>query len=271
MKFLKLLLDFYINSSIHVALAVFSFVRMTQYMVKIPYENSVVYFAFFGTIVGYNFVKYNSLVHEQKFRLRIELKCILVLSLFSFIATGYFYLQLQRITQIIALIFFGVTLLYTLPFFPNRSNARNWAGIKIYIVALSWVGVTLFLPIVNSGINFTQILFPFALQRFTILFVLILIFEIIDLKNDNPNLETVPQQIGVLNTKRIGSLLLVFFLLLEFINHDSNLKVLLLKVGIAVTSFLFLWFANQKKSKYYTNFWVESIPVIWWLLLLFFS
>jgi hypothetical protein len=28
-----------------------------------------------------------------------------------------------------------------------------------------------------------------------------------------------------------------------------------------------LAFANEKRSKYYTSFWVESIPVVWWLLL----
>ena len=27
-----------------------------------------------------------------------------------------------------------------------------------------------------------------------------------------------------------------------------------------------LSFANKKKTIYYTSFWVESIPILWWLL-----
>jgi hypothetical protein len=46
---------------------------------------------------------------------------------------------------------------------------------------------------------------------------LILIFEIVDLKWDDPHLKTVPQQIGVPQTKRVGVVLMVLFVLLNFI------------------------------------------------------
>jgi len=38
---------------------------------------------------------------------------------------------------------------------------------------------------------------------------------------------------------------------------------------IAVITALFLAFANEKRSKYYTSFWVESVPIVWWLCVLF--
>jgi hypothetical protein len=66
MRFLKQLLDFYINSSIHVALAVLALVKMTQFIVGRTHDTATVYFAFFGTIVGYNFVKYDALARLQK-------------------------------------------------------------------------------------------------------------------------------------------------------------------------------------------------------------
>ena len=163
-----------------------------------------------------------------------------------------------------------MTLLYTLPFFPNRKNARNWAGVKIYIVALCWVGVTLFLPIINSGIPLTTDVFLVALQRFILIFVLILIFEIIDLQQDDPHLKTVPQQMGVKRTKIVGSLLLLAFVGLEFLDTNFSYPTLLLKTGVATTVFLFLLFSNEKKSKYYSSFWVESVPKFWWVLLFLF-
>ena len=216
MRILKQLLDFYINSSLHVALSVFALVKMTAILFSITLIEICAYFAFFGTIVGYNFVKYDALARSQKQQMSLQLKAIAFLSLVSFLAAGYYFLQLAQKTKIIAVVFLGLTLLYTLPFFSNKRNARNWAGIKIYIVALCWVGVTLLLPIINAGLPITNSMGLVAVQRFILIFVLILIFEIIDLKYDDPHLKTVPQQIGVGPTKIVGSLLLLLFVLLEF-------------------------------------------------------
>lgn len=271
MRFLKQLLDFYINSSIHVALAVLALVKMTQFIVGSTHDTATVYFAFFGTIVGYNFVKYDALARTQKLQMRLQLKAIAMMSFIALLASGYFFFQLERRTKIIGIVFLLLTLLYTLPFFPNKKNARNWVGIKIYIVALCWVGVTVILPFINAGLPLNADFYLMALQRFILVFVLILIFEIIDLKQDDPHLQTVPQQIGVKQTKRVGSMLLLLFISLEFLTSNLNFSTLLLKAGIAVTVFLFLLFAHENRSKYYTSFWVESVPIVWWLLVLLFG
>ena len=266
MQIFKKLLNFYINSSIHVALSVGSLVLMTQYMFHIINDTTTLYFSFFGTIVGYNFVKYEALARNQKLQMRNQLKGIIFLSFMSLVATAYYFFQLQKSTQIIAFVFFIVTLLYTLPFFPNRKNARNWAGIKIYIVALCWVGVTLILPVINLGIPITTDFYFKCIQRFLLVFVLILIFEIIDLQNDDPHLKTVPQQIGVKQTKILGFVLLFLFCFLEFFNVYSNENIKIQFIVAIVIAF-FLLFSNEYCSKYYSSFWVESIPIIWCLLL----
>ncbi|UPT69592.1 MAG: hypothetical protein M0D53_10460 [Flavobacterium sp. JAD_PAG50586_2] len=178
---------------------------------------------------------------------------------------------MAQTTKIIAFAFLVLTMLYTLPFFPNRKNARNWAGVKIYIVSFCWVGITLFLPVINEGMPIDIEICVIAVQRFILIFVLILIFEIVDLKVDDPNLKTVPQQIGVEKTKIIGSILLLVFILLCFFQIDFSFPSLFVRVGVAFTIFLFLLLAHEKKSKYYTSFWVEGIPILWWVLLLVFS
>jgi hypothetical protein len=269
MTIFKRLLDFYINSSIHVSLSVYALVRMTGYLFAIDAIEVSAWFAFFGTIVGYNFVKYDALARRHKLQIRTELKLIAILSFFSFLATGYLFFQLERTTKIVGVIFLILTMLYTLPFFPNRRNARNWAGVKIYLVSFCWVGVTLFLPLINAGIPMDIGVFVSAVQRFILIFVLILIFEIIDLKVDDPNLKTVPQQIGVKHTKIAGSVLLLVFILLGFFQDHFLFLALLVRLGVAFTVLLFLYFADEKKSKYYSSFWVESIP-IFWLALVFF-
>ena len=268
MKFLKQIVAFYINSSIHVALSCFALVNITRLMLNIPNDNSVVCFAFFGTIVGYNFVKFDALVRANKNKMRSQLKAIAAFSFASLLLVIYYYFKLQNSTKIIAAFFLILTILYTLPFFPNTKNARNWAGLKIYIVSFCWVGVTVVLPILNSEIAFHQGFYLIALQRFLIIFTLILIFEIIDLKTDDPHLKTVPQQIGVKNTKILGLGLLIVFCGLSFFNSNNNFQFLelLLNFVIAIVIAIFLYFSNENRSKYYTSFWVESIPIFWWLL-----
>ncbi|MCK8141555.1 hypothetical protein MW871_06565 [Flavobacterium sp. I-SCBP12n] len=269
MKIFKLVLDFYINSSIHVALSCYALVKMTQHMFHIPYEEPVANFAFFGTVVGYNFVKYDALARSKKNNIRKELKMIILLSIISLVFVAYYFFQLQRITQIIAITFLSVTLLYTLPFFPNRKNARNWAGVKIYIVSLCWVGVTLALPIVNAEIDITADFFLKCIQRFILIFVLILVFEILDLAKDDPHLQTVPQQIGVKKTKILGWILMVVFYFLELFKSNFDQKQLVVNFVLVVLLSLFLLFASHKKSKYYTSFWVEAVPIFWWLMVVF--
>jgi hypothetical protein len=266
MKLLKQLLNFYLNSSIHVALSCYALVRITFHVFHIQYDEPMALFVFFGTIVGYNFVKYDALVRLKKKPLGNQLKIIVFLSLISLVLVGYYFFQLERITQLVSFGILAITALYTLPFFPNRKNARNWAGVKIYIVALCWVGATLVLPLINAEIPFTADFFIKCIQRFILVFVLILVFEILDLANDDPHLQTVPQMIGVKRTKILGLSLLIPFCLLDLLLTTFNYKDLSINMIMVGILSLFIVFASTKRSRYYTSFWVEAVPIFWWLM-----
>ncbi|WP_306565463.1 hypothetical protein [Flavobacterium lindanitolerans] len=262
MQAIRRLFNFYINGSIHVAVAVLSLVLMTNHMFRNPFDLYMAGFAFFGTIFGYNFIKYEDFFRNKK-PLRFELKGIAILSLIAFIAAAYFFFHLKFITQITAFIFFGLTFLYTVPVFSSRKNIRNWSGVKIYIVALCWSGVTTLLPLINAGTEvFSDVILKFS-QRFLLVISLILIFEIIDLKTDSPALGTVPQRIGVKKAKVVGLLLLVPLYFLEFLKSTIDTNQLLVNAILVIVTSLFMIFANENRSKYYTSFWVESIPVFW--------
>ena len=268
MVIFKKILDFYINSSLHVAFSAFALVSMTQYFFGVQGDLSVAWFAFFGTVVGYNFVKYDAIARLNKTEIKKELKVIVFLSFISFLSCFYFFLQLSWETKLSAVAFFGLTLLYTLPFFPNKQNARNWKGIKIYIVSLTWVGVTVVLPLQEASVAFSFDVILMAIQRFLLVFLLVLVFEIVDVKFDDPHLQTVPQRIGVKLTKKLGYILLFMLLLLEFFYYDNHhFLPLLFKLLVCITIAVFIYFANENRSRYYASFWVESIPILWWLVL----
>lgn len=269
MRILKEIFDFYIESSLHVAFAVYALIRITFLKLNIPYDESVAYFGFYGTIVGYNFIKYDELARVKKIELTNKFKMIIAISFISFIATIYYFFELKTKTKYIGFLALLITILYTLPFFPNRNNLRNWSGIKIYLVAIVWVGVTVFLPIINADYDLSFIVILKSIQRFILVFVLMLIFEIIDLKIDNQYLKTIPQQIGVFKTKLLSYMLLMLFALLDFFRSGFYLKSIVVTISITSILAFFVYFASTLRNKYYTSFWVESIPFFWLLCIMF--
>ncbi|MES2486429.1 MAG: hypothetical protein V4581_10855 [Bacteroidota bacterium] len=266
MKAAKQLFYIYIHGSIHVAIAVLCLVLMTNHMFVLPFSAPMAGFAFFGTLFGYNFIKY-----EAHFRKHLPLtnfmKTVGFISILALLLGGLCFLTLSLSAQVTALFFAVFAILYAVPF-TKRGNLRNLAGIKIYIVALCWAGVTTLMPLVNAGLELWHDVYLKFGQRFLLVIILILIFEIIDLKEDNPELKTVPQKIGVKNTQLLNVILLAVFYFLEFFKTVVDQKQLLVNVVLIFAVGLFTMGASPERNKYYTLFWVESVPVFWLLLLL---
>lgn len=264
-KFFKNIFDFYINGSIHVALAVFAFVQITCGQFQLLIDNKVSLFAFFGTIVGYNFIKYDELARVKKVVWHTQLRLVVLLSFASAIVCGYYFFQLNRLTQLTSIGALLLTGFYALPIVPKKTNFRNWSGVKIYLVALSWAIVTVLLPVFYSEMFIGELIWIYFIQRFLIVFVLILIFEIVDLSKDALSLQTIPQQIGVKKTKWLGYVLLVICV---YIYPYYGWRTVGFFFALFLIS-LFLFFATPSRSKYYTSFWVEAIPIVWWVFNLF--
>lgn len=276
MRIIKQLFDFYLNSSIHVALAVYSLSWITLREFNILYDENILFFIFFATITGYNFVKYFGIAKFHHRSLTDALKAIQVFSLICFVLLCYYTFQLPLITLGYIAIFGLVTFLYAIPFIPenfyldNQQNLRAISGLKVYIIALVWAGVTVFLPLINNDFDWNVDVYITAFQRFVFVIVLMLPFEIRDLKYDSIKLATIPQRIGVKLTKIIGSLLLLFFFFVEFFKDFSTYLNNIGNLILVCLTLFFLIFANKKRNRYYSSFWVESIPIIWLLIILFY-
>ena len=272
----KYLLDFYINSSIHVALAVCAMLLITLNHFHLETDWNFMFFVFFATITAYNFVKYFGIAKFHHRRLAKWLKVIQVFSFLCFVGLAIFTLRLPWIT-ISYLIFFGIiTFFYAIPFLPKRffldsqHNLRSIGGLKVYIIAFVWSGVTVFLPLLNEQYPITFDVYVEGFQRFLIVIALMLPFEIRDLQYDSIKLSTIPQQIGIKRTKMLGGTLLVIFFLSEFFKDEISTKAVVESLVVSVVLFLFIIFSRKEQGEYYSSFWVESIPVFWAILLLFF-
>ena len=274
MKALKQLLDFYINSSVHVALAVYALSWVTLKKFDVNYDSSVLWFNFYATITGYNFVKYFGIAKWHHRSLASWLRVTQVFSLGCFILMCYYALQLAEESLILIAIFGCVTFLYAIPFLPKKwyldaqQNLRDISGLKVYIIALVWSGVTVILPLVNNQVGFSEDVIVSVLQIFIFVITLMLPFEIIDLRYDSLKLATIPQKIGVKRTKLLGIVLLLIFYLSEFFKDTIQTNYLVTQLIVCLVLAVFILFANQNRTKYYTSFWLEALPILWLVLML---
>lgn len=268
MKILKVLFNFYINSSIHVALATVAFLKITQIYFDLTDNYNLIFFTFFSTITGYNFVKYAGVAKLHHRSLTDSLKIIQIFSFISFLAMCYFGLLLELTTLFYAAAFGILTILYAVPVLSGfEKSLREISYLKIVVVAFVWVGFTVIIPLVDAEKSIEYKEFLYAVQRFLILVVLILPFDIRDVKYDAISLQTVPQKIGIEQSKRLGVILLVISLILEYIlDTPSSLKTPFMLFFFVTIIFLMRSKINQ--PKYYSSFFVEALPIIWWLLIL---
>ena len=274
MSWAKQIFHFYINSSIHVALASYALTWITLLQFDLGYDKNSLYFVFFATITGYNFVKYFGIAKFHHRSLASWLKAIQIFSLFAFIGLAFYAYQLLLNTKLLIAVLGLITFLYAIPLLPktyfidDQSNLRQISGLKVYAIALVWALATVLLPIIQNHVKIDDDVVITNIQRFLFVIVLMLPFEIRDLNYDSIKLGTIPQRIGVKKTKIIGILLLIPFFFLEYFKDDLNATHLIINLIITFITALFLVFSNKNQSKYYSAFWVEGLPIIWLILFL---
>lgn len=257
MHFLKRLCDFYLHSSIHVAIAVMCLVSITDFSSNLYHNFVYPSCIFFGTIVGYNFLKYFEIFRTRRFQNKryLGILTVTIVSCFGFL---FFFLWLKRSVQILIIVSGLLVLMY--PFL------RRYGWLKMFLVSFVVTLVSVYIPFhIHNSIETD--FYITMMQRFLILVSLLIPFEILDSKTDAKSLQTLPQQFGINRTKLFGILLVIPFIILEFIKTNSSFLVL----PIGIMTVLFIHFSSVERNKYYTSFWVESVPIFWLILVLIFS
>ena len=263
MRTLKFIFDFYLDASIHVSLAVVSLAGITFYLLGIPWDFLLLGFIFFGSIVCYNFVKFGVEAHKYLIVSNAYHRSIQIFSFLSFVLALYFLVQLgPRVWAVVAIL--GIlSTLYAVPMLPDAKNLRSLGGFKIYIVALVWTGFTVLLPILDVGLPMTWDLGVLFAQRFILVLILMLPFEIRDLRWDDKSLKTLPQVIGSKRTQLLGLLFIAAFFLLTFLKDHVTSHEILLRLVLVFFLALMFSFDQRRQPKYFASFWVEGIPILW--------
>lgn len=264
MKILKKIADFYIFSNIHVAIATFFLVKLTLVPLGIS-NNHTAWFVFFSTLFSYNLIRFlrlENIIGWYKKWLTINKSFLTILMLISFIGIVYFGYSLN-IKAILTLIPFGLaTFLYATP--TKKIQLRNIRGLKLFLIAFSWAGVTVLFPIIQENlIPRLEDYFTFIL-RFLFVVAITIPFDIRDMSIDQKNLKTIPQKYGIDQAKRFILFSCLLFIIVAFTIVSKEEFIVYLLISCIIILFTFK--LNFIKNKYHTAFLIEALPIIWWLL-----
>ncbi len=263
---LKSVFDFYIDASFHVGLAVFSLVELSFMRLAIRPDHNLSLAAFCGTVVVYNFIKFGVEADGYIKTANTYHKLVQIVSAGAFVLGMLFFSKLNPETYpylVGLLILSGV---YAIPVLPKSRNLRNLKGLKIFIVALVWAGATVMVPVIDGFHMFNWDVTIESIQRFLWILALMIPFEIRDMKRDNIDLRTLPQRYGVAMTKKMGIVFVILLLFLEFFKDQIHTRQIIPLLLIGVITIVALIRTSEEQKPYYSSFFIEGIPIIWWLL-----
>ena len=226
------LLLWLIRENIVVATAVTSLAISTLLIFQLPMAYAELLSLWVGTVLSYSFAKEWRLRYERPiWWLLVATACCAFLFL-SWTGRGILLLSMV------------LSVAYDAPFLTHR--LRLIPFLKIFIVALCWVLGSVYLPLSAYRVSFSapQVTL-LALQNFLWVVVLIL-------------------PLGASKTKVIGTLLMLLFALLA-LQHPAPL--LRIQLFMACMTTLFLLCAHERQSLLYSALWVESLPIIYMVLM----
>ncbi len=265
MSLLKRLGEFYIFSNVHVALATSSLSLITMRYFGIV-DELIPLFIFAATLLSYNFIRLyrrtelDTWFHDWVTR---HHKLLWALTIGAFLTVAFLAAKLSREVVLMVLPLAVLTFFYSVPLL-GQTNLRSLPSFKLFLISTVWASVTVLLPAIQYEIELSKDLVIIFIQRLLFVAAITLPFDLRDVKFDKNSLQTIPQVYGIQKTKKIGLVLLMFFIGLNFLKEESQ-PFISIEFFITLLSLGLLLRASNDQNPYYSAFFVESLPIIWWL------
>jgi hypothetical protein len=251
-------------------LAVVCFQYITFLKFDITVDYILLLFSFCSSLIAYNFIKYSEIVFFKTQKKSNSLKLICFLTIISILICLTITPKLTSSALVLLFVISLLTVFYIFPFNSVNKNLRKRPGLKIFIVAIVWSLLIVVLPTVNFNYVLDASLLIYFVQILIFVVVVILPFEIRDLNSDSKKLHTIPQIIGVNNTKTLGFSLIFIFMILDWIQylilHLVSFNTILVNGIICLLTLILLIKSKAKQSIYFSSLWVESLPILWLVL-----
>jgi len=164
-----------------------------------------------------------------------------------------------------------ISLGYVIPFLKGRKRLRDFNHIKIFLIAIVWSWVTVFLPALEIGQATNLPIGLMTLERALFIFSITLPFDIRDLKVDSHSeVQTIPAALGIEKTKTLGTISLTAASLTALINwfsFDYNLNILLGVSFSFLSTWLFIRQSDKIKHDYFFTGLIDGTMILQFLLI----
>ena len=263
MKWPQRIFDFYMEASIHVALAVVSLSLATAHFLDIFLSSELLIFTFCATVSCYNYLKHHAELKKGITWYQGDQRYMAILSIICLLAALFVAIKLPVQDFLLLGVLSILIAFYIFPIIPRDKNLRSLGIVKVVIVAFIWTGVTVFLPVLSNNYPISWDLFVLSLQRFLLVLALIIPFEIRDMYLDPPGIRTLPRRLGIKRTKQLGVLLATLFYVLVYLRDEISAYEEISRVAMAIVLSVIILKTPTYPSKNYASFWVEALPILW--------
>ena len=234
-----------IFSNILVSFCALSLVISSQIMSG-SYNKSISLFVFFSTLSTYNFQRIihvkNITSKERKRWICKNKSLIYILIVFSALISLYYFIYLNRRTQIAIFLAGSIAILY--PF-----GLRRVPFLKIFLICSVWTIVTSLIIMLEDNISIKQNEFLHLAARFAFVFAITIPFDIRDMRLDHQKLKTIPILIGENISKIMSySLLIISTFIYGLLLHSEHIAKNHL-IGIIITFLITSTLISQATPK----------------------
>jgi 4-hydroxybenzoate polyprenyltransferase len=234
-------------------------------------------FIFFGTIFIYSTHRLVSLkrIHRKDWQERFWYiargqKWLYIYTLFSLLIATVFYLWLPPKIKYLLLLPGILSLAYVFPVLRGGRRIRDVHFIKIFLIALVWAWLTVWIPAFDLHLQTQLVLWPMGLERLFFVFAITLPFDIRDLLLDNQqSVKTLPGLIGMSATRRLAFSLLLGMLTMTGIATYQNWYPISAAIALltsAALAMVLVYRTNPDRSDLYFTGWLDGTMILQFLL-----
>lgn len=222
-------------------------------------------FSFGSTLAVYNFqrfVKVNQgMATDWKSWVKRHLAVVLFLIFSGLFISGFSLFSIFQMNSP-ALLYLSIAIIISI-FYVVRIKDRNLRSIpylKIYLIALVWVVVTMFIPLINEQQINSDTLY-FSLIHIIYFVAVTIPFDIRDLPYDDSEQKTIPQMIGEKNAVFVSGILLFVFYVLALVLMGNLVTNPLFHTTVSI-QMIFLVKMHIKRDELYTTILIDGSIIL---------
>lgn len=159
-----------------------------------------------------------------------------------------------------------ISILYPLSFkraFSGFTSLRTVPGLKMFLIAVTWSYVTVFIPVFLYGRLELHDIIELAMRTVLVL-GLVVPFDIRDVTYDEPGMKTIPQVLGAEKARQLAMFFVILYqiwLIIQYFFFGLPLSLVIANfIGLEIGYWL-IRYSHRKHSEQYFSFWIEGVPI----------